>query len=461
MKQLFRKKTIESLIDGTKKQGLKKTLGASDLILLGIGCTIGTGIFVLTGVAAATYSGPAIAISYLIAGIACIFTGLAYAELSASIPVAGGAYTYAYAIFGEFVAWMVSCGLLLCYAIGASTVASGWSGYFVGIVQTAGYQLPESLIKIPSEGGIVNLPAVFIATLIGLILIRGTRESVVLNRILVAVKIIAIFLFVYIAAPHIKMENWTNDFMPFGVNGVFVGAAAIFFAYIGFDAVATAAEETKNPNRDLPIGIIGSLLICATLYVVVSLAVTGITPYYDLNNAEPMAFALRQNGSNIGGALVATGALAGMVAVLLVLMFSQSRIFFVMSRDKLLPSFFGKMHKKFQTPYISCLIVTLIVVFFAGFTPIATLGSMSSLGTLFAFVITAIGVMILRVKNPDLKRPFKCPAVFVIAPLAIVGCGYLLVTLLLATFKPFLIWLTLSVSSYFVFRALYISKQTK
>ena len=239
--------------------------------------------------------------------------------------------------------------------------------------------------------------------------------------------------------------------MPFGLSGVFTGAAAIFIAYIGFEAVATAAEETKNPNRDLPIGIIGSLLVCIVLYISVALALTGITNYTELNNAEPMAFALRQNGSNIGSALIGTGALTGMVAVLLVLMYSQSRIFFVISRDGLLPKFFSKLHPKFETPYISCLIVTFFVAMFTGFVPIQTIASITSLGILFAFMVTSFGVMVLRIKRPKLERPFRCPAVFVLAPLAILVCGYLLYSLLVVTLQESLIWLVLSITGYFLY----------
>ncbi len=449
--KLFRTKTIEHMIDAARAKPLAKTLGAFDLILLGIGCTIGTGIFVLTGIAAAQYAGPAIALSYLVSGLACIFAGLAYSELSSTIPVAGGAYTYTYAILGEFVAWMVACGLFLCYAVGAATVSAGWSGYFVGILNSAGYHIPEMLTKIPSEGGIINLPAALIALFVGFILTRGTKESATLNNILVGVKLVAIFLFIFVAAPHIKTENWSNNFMPFGAKGIFVGAAAIFFAYVGFDAVATAAEETKNANRNLPIGIIVSLLVCITLYVVVALCLTGITNYTELNNAEPMAFALRQNGSNIGGALVGAGAIAGMVAVLLVMMYSQSRIFFVMSRDGLLPKSFAKVHKKYDTPYVSCIAVTLIVAVLGGFAPIHTIASMSSLGTLFAVIMAVIAAMVLRIKRPKLERPFRCPAIFVIAPIAILVCGYLLFSLLVAIIHPFLIWLVLSLLGYFFY----------
>lgn len=449
--KLFRTKTIESLLDGARKKSLKKTLGALDLVLLGIGCTIGTGIFVLTGIAAAEHAGPAVAISYLISGLACMFAGLAYTELAATIPVAGGAYTYSYSILGESIAWLVACGLILEYTVGASTVAAGWSGYFVGILTSAGVNFPESLSKVPSQGGIINLPAVCIALFVGLLLTRGTKESVILNRILVGIKLVIIFLFLIVAGPHIKIENWTTNFAPFGFHGIMVGAATIFFAYIGFDAVATAAEETKNPNRDLPIGIIGSLLVCTILYIAVALALTGIISYTELNNAEPMAYALRQNGSNIGSALVGTGAIAGMVAVLLVLMYGQSRIFFVMSRDGLIPNFFSKMHKKFETPYISCLVVTFSVALISGFTPIQTMGHMTSFGTLFAFVVAAVAVMVLRVKRPEIERPFRCPAVFVVAPIAIAICGYLIYTLLHVIANAFFVWAALSVAVYFFY----------
>ncbi len=448
---LFRRKTFENTIADAQKKSLKKTLGALDLVLLGIGCTIGTGIFVLTGIAAAEHAGPAVSISYLIAAFACMLAGLAYTELAASMPVAGGAYTYSYTILGEFIAWLVGCGLILEYTVGASTVAAGWSGYFVGILKAGGISFPEALSKTPSNGGIINLPAVLIALFVGSLLIRGTKESIIVNRILVAVKLVVIFLFLAIAAPHIEVSNWTDDFMPFGWSGIIAGAATIFFAYIGFDAVATAAEETKNPNRDLPIGIIGSLIVCSILYVAVALALTGIVPYTDLGNAEPMAYALRANGNNLGSALVATGAVAGMVAVLLVLMYGQSRIFFVMARDKLIPPFFGKMHKKFETPYISCLVVTLAVALISGFTPIQTLGHMTSFGTLFAFMVAAICMMVFRVRRPDIQRPFKCPLPFVVGPLAVLICGYLVFTLLGIIASAFFIWAGISIAFYFIY----------
>ncbi len=447
MRALFRTKTIESIIAGAKKNSLKKTLGPIDLILFGIGCTIGTGIFVLTGIAAAKYAGPAISLSYVFAGLTCMLAALAYTELAAMVPVAGSAYTYSYAILGEFVAWLVAWGLILEYTVAASTVSAGWSGYLVGILHSGGIVIPEALTKVPSEGGIINLPAICVALFIGLLLIRGTKESVMVNRILVAIKLGVIFLFLAISAPHIKVENYA-DFMPFGWHGVGVGAAAIFFAYLGFDAVATTAEECKNPKRDLPIGIIGALLICTVLYIAVSLALTGIVHYSELDNPEPMAHALRVNGSHLGSALVATGALAGMLAVLLVLMYGQSRIFFVMARDGLMPAAFCKLHKKYGTPYVGCLFVTVAVMLISGFTPIHTMGNMSSLGILFAFVVVSFGVLVLRIKRPKLHRPFRCPAVFVVAPLAILSCGFLMYGLLLKTGLPFVIWFAIGILVY-------------
>ena len=448
MRRLFRTKCIIKTIDGASKNPLKKTLGAFDLVLLGIGCTIGTGIFVLTGIGAAKYAGPGISLSYLFAGIACMLSALAYAELASMVPVSGSAYTYSYVILGEFVAWLVGWGLILEYTVGASTVAAGWSGYMTGILETGGIHLPDYLTKVPSNGGIVNLPAVLISLFIGFLLFRGTKESVNLNRILVAIKIGAVFLFLIIAAPNIDTKNLEN-FLPFGWHGVAVGAATIFFAYVGFDAVATTAEECKNPKRDLPIGIIGSLLICTTLYIAVSLFLTGITHYSKLNTPEPLALALRLNGSNIGSALVAVGAITGITSVLLVLMYGQSRVSFAMSRDGLIPSCFSKIHKRLHTPYISATLVGIAVAFISGFTPIHTLGHMTSLGTLFAFMVVSIGVFVLRFTQPQLTRHFRCPAIFIVAPLSVIFCAYLIFTLLSETGVPFLIWSVLGLVLYF------------
>ncbi len=450
MKSIFRTKSITEVIRIADKNSLKKTIGWLDLIFLGIGCTIGTGVFVLTGIAAAKYAGPSISVSYLLAAMVCIFAGLAYTEFASMIPVAGSAYTYSYIVMGEFVAWIVAWCLILEYAFCASTVAAGWSGYFVGILNSAHIFIPEYLTKTPSDGGIINLPSSLISIFVGFLLFRGTKESVIVNRVLVAVKLGTIFVFLLVAAPHIKMENY-SEFMPFGWNGVISGAAAIFFAYIGFDSVAGAAEEAKNPNRDLPIGIIGSLIACALLYILSSLAITGITNYQELNNPEPMAYALRQNGSNIGSALIGTGAIVGMVTAMIVMMYGQSRMLFVISRDGLIPKSFSKLHPKFSTPYVSCVAVTIAVSLISGFTPIHIMSRITSLGTLLAFAIVAICVVVLRIKKPDLQRPFKCPAVFIIAPIAIISCTYLIGTILSKTGEVFLVWVLIGLFIYFFY----------
>jgi basic amino acid/polyamine antiporter, APA family len=447
MLELFRKKTIEELVASSEKNSLKKTLSAFDLIMIGIGCTIGTGIFVVTGVAAATYAGPAIAISYLIAAIVCIFAGLAYAELASMVPVSGSAYTYSYAVLGEFIAWLVGWGLILEYGVGAATVALGWSGYVVGILKSGGISLPDSIAKSSADGGIINLPAIFIALFIGLLLVRGTKESVALNRVLVITKLVVIFIFLLIATPMVKPENW-SDFAPFGVSGIFIGAATVFYAYIGFDAVATAAEECKNPKRDLPIGIIFSAIICAILYIAVALVLTGISHYSTLNNAEPLARALRENGSNIGSALVATGAVAGITSVLLILIYGQSRIFFAMSRDGLISKSFSKLNNM-GVPSFSVMFVALAVSIISGLFPLKTLSHITSLGTLFSFIVVAIGVLVLRVKEPNRQRTFKCPALFITAPLAILGCGYLVYNLLIENGIYFAIWTSVGLIVYF------------
>lgn len=427
---IFRVKPIEKIIDSARSNPLKKTLGAFDLVLIAIGCTIGTGIFVFTGIAAAKYAGPAISLSYILAAVACMLAGLAYIELAAMMPVAGSAYTYSYAVLGEFVAWIVATALILEYMLGASSVAAGWSGYFVGLLKAGGVVIPEYLTKPPIDGGMVDLPAILITLFLASLLIRGTKTGINLNRILVAIKLGAVFLFLFVAVPHINLVNWTGNFTPFGFHGVIVGAATVFLAYIGFDAVATAAEECKNPNRDIPIGIIFGLLTCTVLYVSVALVLTGITNYSELNNPEPLAYALRQNGSNIGSAILATGAIAGISSVLLVLIYGNSRIFFVISRDGLLPKFFSKVHPKYDTPYLSCIAVSVAIALIAGFCRLETIWQISSLGALLAFLVSSIAVMVLRIKKPELRRPFKCPMLFIIGPLSVLLCGYLIYNLL-------------------------------
>ncbi len=447
---IFRTKNIATLMEGAAQQRLKKTLGATDLVLLGIGCIIGTGIFVLTGVAAAEHAGPGIMLSFVLSGLACAFAALAYAELAAIVPIAGSAYTYAYAALGEIVAWIVGWNLILEYSVGSSAVAAGWAGYMTGLLKSAGVELPRSLTAVPAEGGIVNLPAVFIAIFLSFLLVRGTKESASLNRILVAVKLTAVFIFLLLAVPRINPANWT-PFMPFGFSGVATGAALIFFAYIGFDAVATTAEECKNPNRDLPIGIIGSLVVCTLLYIVVAAALTGVVPYQQLGNAEPVAYALRVLGYNFGSALVGAGAIAGITTVLLVLMYGQTRIFFAMSRDGLIPGGICVIHPTYGTPHVITIAAGIAVALIAGFTPIGTIAELTNIGTLFAFILSAIGVWVLRFTKPAIHRPFRCPAVSLVVPLAVISCGYLMYNLLYDTWIRFGVWTAIGFAVYFVY----------
>jgi APA family basic amino acid/polyamine antiporter len=447
---VFRTKSIDMLKEGAEQKGLKKTLGATDLILLGIGCIIGTGIFVLTGVAAAKYAGPGIMLSFVISGLSCAFAALAYAELAAIVPIAGSAYTYSYAALGEIVAWIVGWNLVLEYSVGSSAVAAGWSGYMVGLLKSGGIELPKAFTAVPADGGIVNLPAMLISLFLSILLVRGTKESVTLNKVLVVVKLIAVFIFLALAGPKVNPANW-SPLMPYGFSGVAAGAAIIFFAYIGFDAVATAAEECRNPKRDLPIGIIGSLVICTILYIVVAGVLTGVVPYQDLNNAEPVAYALRAIGYNFGSALVGTGAIAGITTVLLVLMYGQTRIFFAMSRDGLIPASICKVHPKYGTPHIITMAAGVAVALIAGFTPIGIIAELTNIGTLFAFVVAAIGVLVLRHTRPDIPRSFRCPAVSIIAPLAVLSCGYLMFNLPAETWIRFGVWSAIGFVVYFIY----------
>ena len=445
---LFRRKSIDELQAAAAASGMLKNLAAVDLLMLGIGAVIGTGIFVLTGVAAAKYAGPAVPLSFILSGLTCALAGLAYAEFASIVPASGSAYTYAYASLGEFIAFIVGWNLILEYTVTSSAVAVGWSGYVVGLFASAGLVLPHELVVAPAEGGIFNLPAVLITLFLSFLLVRGTKESVKLNRILVFVKLAAIFLFLVLAAPHVDVTNW-EPFLPFGYSGVVSGAAIVFFAYIGFDAVATTAEECRNAARDLPVGIIGSLFICTLLYAVVAAVLTGVVPYSMLDTAEPVAFALRHIGYNVGSAIVAVGAICGITTVLLVLLYGQSRIFFAMSRDGMVPANVCKIHRRFHTPYRVTILGAIFVSVIAGVFPIGMIAEMANIGTLSAFLIASIGVMVLRKTEPHLKRNFKCPAVWLIAPLAVLSCGYLMANLPLATWHRFGFWILFGLCVYF------------
>ena len=445
---LFRKKSIDELQAAAAASGMLKNLTALDLLMLGIGAVIGTGIFVLTGVAAAKYAGPAVPLSFILSGLTCALAGLAYAEFASIVPASGSAYTYTYASLGEFIAFIVGWNLILEYTVTSSAVAVGWSGYVVGLFASAGLQIPHEFVVAPADGGLFNLPAVLITLFLSFLLVRGTKESVKLNRILVFVKLGAIFLFLALAAPHVDATNW-DPFLPFGYSGIVSGAAIVFFAYIGFDAVATTAEECRNAARDLPIGIIGSLFICTLLYAVVAAVLTGIVPYGMLDTAEPVAFALRHIGYNVGSAIVAVGAICGITTVLLVILYGQSRIFFAMSRDGMVPANVCKIHRRFHTPYRVTILGAIFVSVIAGFFPIGMIAEMANIGTLSAFLIASIGVMVLRKTEPGLKRNFKCPAVWIIAPLAVLSCGYLMANLPLATWHRFGFWLLFGLCVYF------------
>ena len=445
---LFRKKSIDELQAVAAASGMLKNLAAIDLLMLGIGAVIGTGIFVLTGVAAAKYAGPAVPLSFILSGLTCALAGLAYAEFASIVPASGSAYTYAYASMGEFIAFIVGWNLILEYTVTSSAVAVGWSGYVVGLFASAGLVLPHELVVSAEDGGIFNLPAVLITLFLSFLLVRGTKESVKLNRILVFVKLAAIFLFLVLAAPHVDVTNW-DPFLPFGYSGIVSGAAIVFFAYIGFDAVATTAEECRNAARDLPVGIIGSLFICTLLYAVVAAILTGVVPYAMLDTAEPVAFALRHIGYNVGSAIVAVGAICGITTVLLVLLYGQSRIFFAMSRDGMVPANVCKIHRRFHTPYRVTILGAIFVSIIAGVFPIGMIAEMANIGTLSAFLIASIGVMVLRKTEPDLKRNFKCPAVWIIAPLAVLSCGYLMANLPTATWHRFGFWILLGLAVYF------------
>ena len=445
---LFRKKDIGALRSMAQNSGLTRNLSAFDLVFLGIGSVIGTGIFVLTGVGAALYAGPGISLSFVLASIACAFAGLAYAEYASMVPVAGSAYAYTYASLGEFLAFIVGWNLILEYTVTCSTVAAGWSGYVVGLLASGGIDLPVAFTKVPEEGGIINVPAILITMFLCILLVRGTKETVMINRILVFVKLAVIVIFFVLAVPNVDPTNW-DPFLPYGTQGISAGAAIVFFAYIGFDAVATSAEEAKNPSRDLPIGILGSLGVCAVLYFFVALVLTGVVPYTDLNNAEPVAYALRVIGYPIGSAIVAVGAICGITTVLLVLLYGQARIFFALSRDGMIPAGICKIHKLYRTPYLvtigGCILVSIIAVF----APIHIIAEMANIGTLSAFFIAGFGVLYLRIKRPDIKRGFKCPAIYFVAPMAMICCGYLMYNLPIHTWIRFVVWCGIGLVVYF------------
>lgn len=428
---------------------LNRCLTALDLTLMGVGAIIGAGVFVLTGVAAATHAGPAITISYVISGLACLFSALSYAELAASIGGAGSAYSYSYVSFGQFIAWIIGWDLILEYTMSVSTVAIGWSGYVRDILVTMNIHLPPQLINNPFEGGIINLPAILIIAFLTFLLSTGVKHSARFNNIIVFIKLSAVFAFIYVAAQHINLHNWKN-FLPFGWNGVMKGAALVFFAYIGFDAVSTAAEETIQPQRNLPIGIIASVIICTLIYIIVAGLLTGIVPYYDLNVPSPVSHALLKIGFPKMAAFVAAAAIAGLTTVMLVMFYGLTRISMAIARDGLLPSFIAKIHPRTHTPVQTIVVSGIIIAITAGLFPIGRVAELVNIGTLMAFTLVCGGVIVLRKTKPEMERPFKLPFSPVIPLLGIIFCIYLMLNLPWFTWISFFIWMFIGFLVYFL-----------
>ena len=466
---LLRRKSVTDLqTEALTDHSLKRALGALNLTMLGIGAIIGTGIFVLTGTVAAQNSGPAVVLSFVLAGVASIFAALCYSEFASLVPMAGSAYTYGYATLGEIFAWIIGWDLVLEYALGAVTVAIGWSGYVVSFLKDIGINVPCTLsaargLPVHCADGtmataIFNLPAVIIIAIVTTLLVVGIKESANVNNVIVFVKLAVVLLFIIGAAHAINPANW-HPFMPpntgtrgeFGWTGVMTGAGIVFFAYIGFDAVSTAAQEAKNPQKDMPIGIIGSLLICTVLYILVSGIATGVMSYKDLNVPDPIAVAADRAGLGWMSTLIKLGAIAGLSSVILVMLLGQSRVFWTMSRDGLLPQFVNKIHPKFQTPYVTSIVTGIGVAFVSALLTVREAGSLVSIGTLLAFVIVSAGVLVLRVREPNLPRAFKTPAVWLVAPLGAISAFYLMASLPWRTWERLIIWFVIGIAIYFLY----------
>ena len=466
---LFATKSIDALeADAEEGAGLNRALTALDLTMLGVGAIIGTGIFVLTGRAAAANAGPAVALSFVVAGIASGFTALCYAEMASMIPVAGSAYSYAYATMGELVAWIIGWDLVLEYLIGSATVSVGWSGYVGAFIRNVfHYDLPRALTTAPvawdiqaqrfvGTGAIVNLPAVFIAFAVTGILLLGIKESARVNTVIVFLKVFVVILFIVFAAKFVNTDNW-KPFLPpnagtfghYGISGLLQGATSVFLAYIGFDAISTTAQETKNPQRDLPIGIMSSLAVCTILYVAVSLVLTGVVPYQKLSVPHPIALGVAATGIAWLETVVEVGAIAGLSSVLMVFMLGQPRVFFAMAKDGLFPAIAAKVHPRTRIPFVTTILTGILVALGGGLLPIDVLGELTSIGTLFAFVLVCLGVMILRIKRPDLERKFRVPGGAYLVPISGASVSFLLMcTATTPTILRLILWMAVGLIVY-------------
>jgi APA family basic amino acid/polyamine antiporter len=480
---LFARRRVADLqAEALTDQRLKRVLGPVNLVLLGIGAIIGAGIFVLTGQAAAKYAGPAIVYSFILAGLVCAFAGLCYAEFASMIPISGSAYTYGYATLGEFVAWIIGWDLILEYLFAASTVAVGWSGYVVSFLKDLGVVIPVAFTSAPynhitppgaewwnlwqlfakgwvSTGAVLNVPAMLIVGVITILLVIGIKESANFNNVVVAIKLAVILTFIAVGVAYINKNNW-HPFVPpaigpgkFGWSGVLRAAGVIFFAYIGFDAVSTAAQEAKNPRRDMPIGLLGSLAVCTVLYIAVALVLTGVVNYTQLNVSAPIAVAVNSLGPSLAwlAYFIKIGAIAGLSSVILVMLLGQPRIFYTMSKDGLLPPVFSAVHPKFRTPWIAQILTGAVAMLIAGLFPIGLLGELVSIGTLLAFAIVCAGVFVLRFTDPEIHRPFRVPAFWLVAPLGVGFCIFLMAGLPADTWARLIVWMAIGIGIYFFY----------
>ena len=467
---LMTRKSVDDIVKHGEADShkLSKTLGPFSITAMGIGAIIGAGIFVLTGTAAAQYAGPSIMLSFVLGGVACGFVGLCYAELAAMLPVSGSCYTYTYATLGEVFAWMIGWDLVLEYAMGAATVAVGWSGYAVSILRNIGITVPPQFAAAPGTAvtladgtagtAVLNLPAPLIVAALTAMLVFGTKESARLNNVMVAIKLVVVVAFIAVGAFFVNPANWhpfipasTGEFGHYGLSGILRGSAVVFFAFIGFDAVSCAAQEARDPQRDMPVGILGSLVVCTVLYILVAAVLTGLVPYADLNVSDPIAKGVDVIGATWFAILVKIGALTGLTTVILVLLYGQSRIFFTMSEDGLLPGLFAHIHPTLNTPYRSQIMIGVIVAIVAALVPIGILGEMVSIGTLFAFVLVCGSVIYLRRSDARVERPFKVPAVPVVPILGILFCLLLMSGLPVFTWLRLLIWMAIGLAIYFLY----------